>query len=620
MIEAIREIGEYSLIKQGKRLDNPIDIIVEDPASNESYKHVFTIILKRSNEEFIFERINQEEYSPDRISKYLYRQGSSRGTDYTPTARLTEKPENTLKSKFVNWFKDVINDKNLNLDEIELIFIKTSLKCLEKNYEKILSEFKEKVGTIPKKETGLITLKYFDKSEKYLGDIPVFSKILTHYYSADLSYSDAYKTTSKSENQICSVCKKKSPEVFGFVSTYSFYNVDKPGFVSGGFNRDLAWKNYPVCLTCALTLEEGKQYVEKNFDNFKFYGVKYCIIPKIIQNSQNQDIYKIISDFRGDIQKNLKISREHEHLLSSIDEEILDILAQQENYLNNNFMFYEIRNSAFRILLYMEDILPSRLRTLFNAKKNVDKKEIFKNFDAKGGSLLFTFGHIRQFFSSGFDQDLTKYFLEITNNIFTNKKIDYPFLIHAISQTIQKEFADGKSTKLLSFQGLQLLDYLNYLKLLKFNEGGSKMNEKQSGTILDEITSPLDENVERIFNEFPDFFNEPAKKAVFLQGLLTESLLYTQRKERNVDRGSEPFRNKLRGLKLDEQLVKRLLPEIQNKLEEYGKNYHSKLEEQISKYMIVAGNNWKISKDEISFYYVLGMDLSYFVMMKKGGK
>ena len=35
MIEAIREIGEYSLKTQGKRLDDPINIIVEDPASNE---------------------------------------------------------------------------------------------------------------------------------------------------------------------------------------------------------------------------------------------------------------------------------------------------------------------------------------------------------------------------------------------------------------------------------------------------------------------------------------------------------------------------------------------------------------------------------------------------------
>lgn len=237
-----------------------------------------------------------------------------------------------------------------------------------------------------------------------------------------------------------------------------------------------------------------------------------------------------------------------------------------------------------------------------------------------GQPLLFTFGHIRQFFSKGFDQNQTKYFLEITNSIFTNKKIDYAFLMHGISQTIQKEFTDGKSTFVLTFQGLQLLDYLNNLNLIDIDKRGSEMTGKQSVTVLDEITTPLDERIERIFCEFPDFFNEPAKRAIFLQGLLTEFLLYTQRKERNVERGSEPFRSKLRGLKLDELVVKRLGPEIKNKLEEYGKNYYSKLEEQIAKYMIKSGNGWKLSKDEISFYYVLGMDLSYSVMIKIGGK
>jgi len=164
------------------------------------------------------------------------------------------------------------------------------------------------------------------------------------------------------------------------------------------------------------------------------------------------------------------------------------------------------------------------------------------------------------------------------------------------------------------------LDYLNHLNLIDIDKRGSEMTGKQSVTVLDEITTPLDERIERIFREFPDFFNEPVKKAIFLQGLLTEFLLYTQRKERNVERGSEPFRSKLRGLKLDEQVVKRLGPEIKNKLEEYGKNYYSKLEEQIAKYMIESGNGWKLSKDEISFYYVLGMDLSYSVMVKNGGK
>ncbi|MCG7847796.1 MAG: TM1802 family CRISPR-associated protein, partial [ANME-2 cluster archaeon] len=79
------------------------------------------------------------------------------------------------------------------------------------------------------------------------------------------------------------------------------------------------------------------------------------------------------------------------------------------------------------------------------------------------------------------------------------------------------------------------------------------------------------------------------------------------------ERGAQPFRTKLHGLKLDEKLVKRLLPEMQNKLEEYNKNYYRGLEALISKYMLQAGDGWNISKDEVSFYFVLGMNLHYLL-------
>ena len=59
------------------------------------------------------------------------------------------------------------------------------------------------------------------------------------------------------------------------------------------------------------------------------------------------------------------------------------------------------------------------------------------------------------------------------------------------------------------------------------------------------------------------------------------------------------------------------LNKYQNKLEEYGKNYYRTLESIISKYFILAGNGWKMSNDEISFYFVLGMNLSYIFKAKK---
>ena len=115
------------------------------------------------------------------------------------------------------------------------------------------------------------------------------------------------------------------------------------------------------------------------------------------------------------------------------------------------------------------------------------------------------------------------------------------------------------------------------------------------------------------FSRFGDFFDSDAKKVIFLEGVLTQKLLNIQYQERNAT----PFRIKLKGLNLDERQVKKLLPEIQNKLEEYGKNYYRTLESIISKYFVSAGDGWKISNDEISFYFVLGMNLSYIFKTKK---
>ena len=83
------------------------------------------------------------------------------------------------------------------------------------------------------------------------------------------------------------------------------------------------------------------------------------------------------------------------------------------------------------------------------------------------------------------------------------------------------------------------------------------------------------------------------------------------------NRGATPFRSKLQGLKLDEKKVKALLPDIQNKLEEYDSNYYRDLETLASEYFIQAQDDWSLSKDEISFYFALGMNLSKYFRTEK---
>jgi len=78
MIEAIKEIGEYALKKEGKNINQPLDILIDDPESNpnkRTYKNILIIVLERINENYVYKRVELEEYSEDKLKKYLYKQG-----------------------------------------------------------------------------------------------------------------------------------------------------------------------------------------------------------------------------------------------------------------------------------------------------------------------------------------------------------------------------------------------------------------------------------------------------------------------------------------------------------------------------------------------------------------
>ena len=73
---------------------------------------------------------------------------------------------------------------------------------------------------------------------------------------------DKYSTkesqgTSLGKDAVCSVCKQKKDEIYGFAIPWTFHTFDKPGFIAGGFNVNESWKNTPVCFDCATRLENG---------------------------------------------------------------------------------------------------------------------------------------------------------------------------------------------------------------------------------------------------------------------------------------------------------------------------------------------------------------------------
>jgi CRISPR-associated protein Csh1 len=99
----------------------------------------------------------------------------------------------------------------------------------------------------------------------------------------------------------------------------------------------------------------------------------------------------------------------------------------------------------------------------------------------------------------------------------------------------------------------------------------------------------------------------PAKRGIFLLGALTQWLLSLQAYERD---GSTPFVKNLKGLNMNIQDIKGLLPKISDKFIAYDNHTQSvrELEKEISKNLLLEPNP-KLSIEEINFIFATGMAL-----------
>lgn len=601
MIEAVSKIGSH--IQKNSSADL-LETLIENPNNNGKYNHALVVILEEKNGELSYNGVELQELKDFR--KYLYKGKKGNSTDATPTCKIAKNIETTFKKKFLRWFESY---EDCSLSRAETSTLDGMKNVIFSNRDKIFGDLQEKQSLLKAGDNCIITLGIEVEGDlKYLADYPAFRNILVKKVCD--RFSKKYGGESKGNDVLCSVCKKKKDEVYGFAIPWTFHTFDKPGFIAGGFRHSDAWKNTPVCFDCAMRLEAGKKYVEERLD-FSFYGFRYLLIPKLVIGDDYEEVLSILRAQKRD----LNMSREVRNRITDDEDEILGIVKDQKDFFSNSLVFYRRQNNEFRILLHIEGILPSRLRSLFSAKEKVDERfkiyndTILSEAQREKNRLEFNFEVLRRFFPrESKNRTFDKIFLEIVDKIFVGAKIDYNLLMDFIMRRVRAAFIEDHPTNITTLNGFLLIHYINELNLFRTTEAEMKnMNEPRSGVLrIEELEDlPLEQRVERFFEANEAFFNSDAKKATFLEGVLAQNLLNIQWMKKNAT----PFRAKLHGLKMNEALIKRLLPEIQNKLEEYKTNYYRDLEQIIANHFVLSGVNWKEVDDELSFYFVLGMNL-----------
>jgi CRISPR-associated protein Csh1 len=432
-----------------------------------------------------------------------------------------------------------------------------------------------------------------DQNLKYLGDYPEFQKLLVESVKCD------YRKIARN-NHVCSICGLFKSEVFGGAIPIPFYTLDKPGYIAGGFREEDAWKNAPVCLECSLKIEEGKKFLDE-YLQFRMGGVRYYLLPKFIFG-QEEAKDSIFSFFQVATQREVLAGKALKRF-SEDEQEILEFLSGLEDVLTFNFLFYETpTKSVFRITLLVENILPSRISALFNAKIRAESNNIFKNvkMGKQYENIEFRFSNLTRRPSKDIPSLIPtrKEFLEIVDKTFRGVSLDRDLLFSWFMTTIRGIFANEGYLKPWVFWAFISLLFFGELGTLSMS-GSEKLQE--GGVSMVELGAKAEE----FFGSYRETFSSPARKALFLLGVLAQKLLNIQFQERSAT----PFRKNLKGLRMKEDDFRGLLPKIQNKLEEYGKNYYRRLEELISDYLVQSGQSWGMSIDEMNFYFVLGMNL-----------
>lgn len=616
---AIAAIGEWQL-EANKDL-NPVDLYIENMHTDRDYQMLMLVfeifnnygILSCEFKGIDIEKVNNEKQN---YLKYAYRNGSSRGGDITFTTKITkpdykkidEIGDNPIYKKNQS-FKLIFNRLlSGNESNKEKGWFKIIQDCFLKEEDSIFKHLTKFVDNADKNERLGISIKILNEGKEfYLRDFDIVKNEIERHGLESKYKRESPKGESRTRNKVCSVSGNIEQDIYGFAGPFPISTVDKTGFVSGFFNHIYNWRNYPISDKAALKLELGARFIEEHL-KASFYGLTYLIIPNPIISTDKDSLWKIITLLKTALQDENGESKE---IKRRSEDRILKILATEKNYFNVDLVFYKTVQSSMKITLMLEEIMPSRFRLLFiDVPESVNSRKLFKNaiHTKKEGlkDLNFSFQIIRDFFD--------KQFLEVVNKIFLGKHLSIDYVFEQIITLIRKNFNKRKTSsdfvenpELAVLKAIMLINYLQKLNIIQYNKNYQFM----------EITNVQKKesrfNIEG-FNEFvklnTNFLDSDIKVGVFAVGVLVRFLYDIQ--TGSLSTSNPPFENKLRGYKLNPELLRSIYTEALDKIQKYMKsNYvYGELREIVNQNFILKSNELaKMSNNELSFYFVAGLEM-----------
>ncbi|TLF47038.1 TM1802 family CRISPR-associated protein [Maribacter aurantiacus] len=463
---SITDIGKLEFERNSNL--KPYELFTQEPYPNKVCK-MLLIEFQKKGERIHFKGIDVQNVNEKNYSKYAYRKGSARGGDITFTTKFgdLDKKLNTLvNTQFPN-----LIELSETEDADNATFFKGWQHSFIDNYDQIKSELQNTYDNQEKQDklNSAFTLTIdVDGQRRLLSDFKIVQRLISKN-GIEGNYNK-YGVVSKAENKICSICHQQKPEVYGFGSPFKYSTVDKTGTVSGFFNQKNNWINYPICETCAIEMELGKNYITKYLTKY-FFGKSYFLIPKAVMPNDTESLDNALGLF-NEIDYQIKNSES----ITSNEDFLMEKIGQTNNNLFTlNLLFFEENptTKAIKIKMMLEEIPPSRFRKLFiEIPKIINNNPLFKDLDyhykkKQKQDLKFSFRLFKQFFEDSF--------YEITYKIFMGRKISEKELHERFMKVIRANYIKRANNEgfvekgdLLIAKCFLLQNYLAELNLIKY--------------------------------------------------------------------------------------------------------------------------------------------------------
>ncbi len=503
--------------------------------------------------------------TPHNSKLLLYCDQKGNVSGKSPTVNLSlknrNKPEELrqdIEKAFENKLKKFFNHEKLKGIE----------KILQENSEKIIEDVEKVLNELDAKSAYLTILMVQNNKELKPAEYEPLKEVFVE--------RSLEKALESQEIGTCSFCGELKNVSATVNEVFKFATFDKPGFTPSLKKAD-AVKVLPICEACKVDLQNGQKIVTEDL-SFNFLGNKLWVIPSLLM--KNDDILRKVLEKIKQTANELKDFANKEKIIEQA-------LSDEDQIVQYDFLFMSLNQSQQRIELHLAEVSPTRLREIVEASKKVLEKLNIENLPEPNlGSLWNLYEK-----PSAKSQERKDY-MALVRSIFHEQSYSLQrflwYCMRKIRKTVQNETFNEDYRRLV---------YLSFASILYLNQIGVFHLKKEEVSMNgDEFSS--------FFERYPEFFNSPWKKAVFLTGVLAEKVLYLQYQKRKA----RPFFKKFKGLKMNMKDLQGLLSEIRNKLEQYdGYNPRADLiMKAASKYYLESGNP-KVSIDELNFVFTLGL-------------